>query len=62
MAKLLPLFALLLLAFTSHALNLAPAPDCRPTTQGAPIDGGASLLLASGAAYAVRRLRRSKTK
>jgi hypothetical protein len=33
-----------------------PAPD--PT--GAPIDGGVSLLLAGGAAYAVRHLRRRR--
>lgn len=34
-----------------------PNPGTNPT--GVPIDGGASLLLAGGAAYALRRLRRT---
>ncbi|OUJ71216.1 PID-CTERM protein-sorting domain-containing protein [Hymenobacter crusticola] len=33
----------------------------QPAT-GAPIDGGASMLLASGAAYAVHRIRRNRKK
>ena len=32
----------------------------RPGATNAPIDGGASLLLAAGAAYGLRRLRRAK--
>lgn len=59
MTRFLPLIAFLLLALASHAQPGSGG----PTPQGAPIDGGASLLLASGAAYAVRQLRRrSKTK
>jgi hypothetical protein len=37
------------------------APGSNPSPTGAPIDGGASLLLASGAAYAVRHLRKRKS-
>ena len=38
--------------------NGGPGPDPDPTTT--PIDGGASLLLAAGAAYGLKRLRKSK--
>lgn len=37
-----------------------PAPGAAPTA--VPIDGGASLLLASGAAYGLRKLRQRQTK
>ena len=44
----------------AQALHPVPSvPDCPPAT-GAPIDGGASLLLAGGAAYAVRRIRKGR--
>lgn len=54
---LLPL--LLLLALSASAQGPGdggPAPDNQPTR--VPIDGGASLLLAAGAAYGLRRLPR----
>jgi parvulin-like peptidyl-prolyl isomerase len=54
MFRFLPLVALLLLALTSYAQPGSGGPA--PT--GVPIDGGISVLLAGGAAYAVRRLRR----
>ena len=46
----------------AHALNPVPTiPVCdTPSPTGAPIDGGASLLLASGAMYAVRRIRKAR--
>ena len=43
-------FLLALVPFCAHAA------DC----EGAPIDGGASLLLASGVAFAVRRVRQAR--
>jgi hypothetical protein len=46
--------ALMLLALVSHAQPSSGGPT------PAPIDGGISVLLAGGAAYAVRRLRRRK--
>jgi len=58
MLRFLPLAALLLFAFASQAQPSSGGPTPDPT--GAPIDGGASLLLASGAAYAIRRLRRRR--
>ena len=54
MFRFLPLVALLLFALVSHAQPSTGG----PTPTGAPIDGGISVLLAGGAAYAVRRLRR----
>lgn len=53
---------LTLAASSAHALTplpQVPTQQC-PDPTGAPIDGGASLLLASGAAYAVRRIRLAK--
>ena len=62
MRTALLLCAIVLTATAAHALNTVPTvPICNPTPTGAPIDGGASLLLASGAAYAVRRLRKRKS-
>ena len=58
MLRFLPLAALLLLAVASHAQPSNGGPTPNPT--GAPIDGGVSLLLAGGAAYAVRHLRRRR--
>lgn len=57
MFRFLPLAALLLFALTSQAQPGSGGPTPGPAT-GAPIDGGISVLLAGGAAYAVRRLRR----
>jgi len=56
MFRILPVAALLLLALVSHAQPNSGGPTPNPT--GVPIDGGISVLLAGGAAYAVRRLRR----
>ena len=58
MLRFLPLAVLLLLAVASHAQPSNGGPTPNPT--GAPIDGGVSLLLAGGAAYAVRHLRRRR--
>jgi hypothetical protein len=54
MFRFLPVVALLLVALVSQAQPGSGG----PTPTGAPIDGGISVLLAGGAAYAVRRLRR----
>ncbi|WP_233635863.1 PID-CTERM protein-sorting domain-containing protein [Hymenobacter setariae] len=54
MLRFVPLVALLLFALVSHAQPGSGG----PTPTGAPIDGGLSVLLAGGAMYAVRRLRR----
>lgn len=51
--------ALLFLALASQAQPGSGGPT--PTT-GVPIDGGISVLVASGAAYAVRRLRQRRRK
>jgi hypothetical protein len=59
MNRLLPLLILLLAAAASHAQTPSTggptpqAPD--PTT--IPLDGGASLMLAGGVAYGLKRLR-----
>ena len=56
------LFVVALAAAPAYALNPVPTvPICNPSPTGAPIDGGASLLLASGAIYAVRHLRQRKS-
>lgn len=57
MFRPLLLIAALLLALGAHAQpnNGGPGPDPDPTQT--PLDGGASLLLASGMAYGLRRLR-----
>ncbi|MBC6609318.1 hypothetical protein H8B15_00170 [Hymenobacter sp. BT507] len=46
-------------AQASDILLPVPVQDCPPPTH-APIDGGASVLLAGGAAYMVRRIRKNK--
>jgi hypothetical protein len=58
MVRFVLVAALSLFAFASQAQPSSGGPTPDPT--GAPIDGGASLLLAGGAAYAVRRLRRRR--
>ena len=49
--------ALLLFAITSQA-----QPSGGPSPNGVPIDGGASLLLAGGAAYVVRKIQQRRKK
>lgn len=59
MKRFLVLIALSLMALTGYAqapANGGPTPD--PTA--VPLDGGASLLLASGVAYGLRRLRQRR--
>ena len=59
---LLPLLALLLAATTSHAQTPTtggPVPQA-PDPTAVPLDGGASLLLASGVAYGLKRLRQRR--
>jgi hypothetical protein len=58
-------FLILALLFSSAATALAqgpgstgPTPQAGPT--GVPLDGGASLLLAGGVAYGLRRLRQRR--
>lgn len=58
-------FLLAVVPFHAHAMSKPPTPG--PTcggggggADGAPIDGGASLLLASGVAFAVRRVRQAR--
>jgi hypothetical protein len=67
MFKYITTAALLLLALTSPAQTPGPGggpvsqePDTTPPTS-VPIDGGASLLLASGVAYGIKRLRRKRS-
>ena len=60
--KFLLLFGLLLLGRALQAQGPGsggPQPGGAPT--GIPLDGGASLLLAGGVAYALRRLRSKKS-
>jgi hypothetical protein len=66
MFKYITTAALLLLALTSPAQTPGPGggpvsqePDTTPTP--VPIDGGASVLLASGVAYGLKRLRRKRS-
>ena len=60
-ALLVALLAVLLLlgSLTVHAQPGSGGPNPAATTQ-VPIDGGASLLLASGVAYGLRRLRQRR--
>ena len=51
--------AFLLAVVPFHAHASVPCSGGTPET-GAPIDGGASLLLASGVAFAVRRVRQAR--
>ncbi len=60
MLRFLTITALVLVALTSQALpgKQLNLPDAPPN--GAPIDGGASLLLAGGAGYILRRLKKRR--
>ncbi|MCC3155385.1 hypothetical protein Q3A66_20415 [Hymenobacter sp. BT770] len=62
MLKNLFLASALLLAFGAQAQpgSGGPAPDKVPDPTAVPLDGGASLLLAGGIGYAVRRLRQRR--
>ena len=62
MNRLLPLLALLLAAAASHAQTPTtggPVPQA-PDPTAVPLDGGASLLLASGVAYGLKRQRQRR--
>ena len=61
MLRYLTTAALLLFVLTSQAQPGSGGPTPGPVT-GVPIDGGVSILLASGAAYAVRHLRQRRRK
>lgn len=61
MLRLLTTATLLFVALASQAQPSSGGPTPAPVT-GAPIDGGISVLMASGAAYAVRRLRQRRRK
>ncbi|RZK61064.1 MAG: hypothetical protein EOO59_05985 [Hymenobacter sp.] len=54
--------ACLLLALTSHAQAPGSGGPTPGATTDVPLDGGASLLLASGVAYGLRRLRTRRSK
>ena len=60
MLRYLPTAALLFVALASQAQPGSGGPT-GPTT-GVPIDGGISILAASGVAYAVRHLRQRRRK
>ena len=64
MKRILLLFALLLPLALSQSARAQPdtggPQPTNPAATGVPLDGGASLLLASGVAYGLRRLRRAK--
>ena len=62
MLKPLLLVAALLLVLGAHAQpnNGGPGTDPDPDPTQTPLDGGASLLLASGVAYGLRRLRQRR--
>ena len=56
-------FLLAVVPFHAHSQtyeNPGTGPVCNTNLTGAPIDGGASLLLASGVAFAVRRVRQAR--
>ena len=59
MLRSLTTAALLFLALGSQA---QPSGGPSPLPNGAPIDGGASLLLAGGAAYVVRQIQQRRKK
>lgn len=65
MRKYITLVALVLLALASHAQlpgsgGPASDPDAPTDPTNVPLDGGASLLLASGLAYGLKRLRQRR--
>ena len=54
-------FLLAVVPFHAHAYDSPPTTTlCSDDASKAPIDGGASLLLASGVAFAVRRVRQAR--
>jgi len=52
---------LLGVALAAHAQPSTGGPQPQPAATAVPLDGGASLLLAGGAAYGLRLLKRSKS-
>lgn len=55
-----PLFVLLVLLLAASSLQAQGPGSGGPTPIAVPIDGGASLLLAAGAAYGLNRLRKMR--
>lgn len=55
-----PLFVLLVLVLAASSLQAQGPGSGGPTPIAVPIDGGASLLLAAGAAYGLNRLRKMR--
>ena len=60
MFKYLLFSAALLLAASAHAQTPADGGPAPTSPTAVPLDGGASLLLASGVAYGLRRLRQRR--
>ena len=62
MNKLVLTAALLLFATFSYAQpgSGGPAPAPAPTPNNVPLDGGSSMLLASGVAYGLRKLKQRR--
>ena len=61
-ALALSLSALSSLSAWAQPSTTGPAPDGTAAPTGVPIDGGASLLLAGGVAYGLRKLRQRKAR
>lgn len=57
MAKRILLFSLFALVMGAVAMAQPPFDPQNPNPEGIPVDGGISLLLASGAAYGMKRLK-----
>jgi hypothetical protein len=61
-SRILTTWMLFLLISTTETLQAQSPDDPSPDDPAVPVDGGLSLLLAAGAAYAGRRLYREGTK
>ena len=64
MKKIIFALAIVIAASVANAqpVNLGPQPNPNNTNTAVPIDGGASLLIAAGAAFGYRRLKGNKVK
>lgn len=60
MAKKILLAAVFALGFGIVAMAQPPFDPMNPNPEGIPVDGGASLLLASGVAYGLKRIKGNK--